>query len=108
MEGDELRVPYSHGFNKAWKRREGVDLELAECCVSKKKPAECVCCILNRPVIIRYTLPYPGIISKPPIMDESRASFMAFLKNKANTVLLDQDSKKIFNKYLEDLKNNAS
>ena len=108
MEKDELKVPYSHGFHKAWKRKEGKELELAECCVSKQKPAETVCCILNEPVIIRYTLPYPGLSMKPPIMDESRASFKAFLKNKADAVLLDHDSKIIFNKYLEDLKKHAN
>jgi hypothetical protein len=108
MKGDELKVPYSHGFFRAWKRKEGVDLELAECCVSKQKPAECVCCILNKPVIIRYTLPYPDITPRPPIMDESRASFKAFLDNRAKVIFLDKDSKNIFDKYLEDLRSHAS
>lgn len=108
MEGEEFKVPYSHGFYKAWKRNEGEDLELAECCVSKEKPAECVCCILNEPVIIQYTLPYPDISPRPYIMDESRASFKAFLDNRAKEIYLDKDSKEIFEHFLKDQKKHAN
>jgi len=108
MEGDELRIPHSHGFHTAWKRRTGSELELAECIVSGEAPAECVCHVLKKPVKIEYTLKYPTLIAISPAMDEPRVSFSAIMKNKVNLKILDHGSLDIFNRYVKGLEENGS
>jgi len=107
MEGNELRIPYSHGFHIAWNRKYGTQLDLAQCYVSGNSPAECVCCILNKPSMIRYTFSYPDIEYKLPVFDEKRVCFKAILENKFNRLALDKDSLKIFEQYVKELEENA-
>lgn len=107
MEGNELRIPYSHGFHIAWKRKFDTQLDLAKCYASGDTPAECVCCILNKPAMIRYTFQYPDIVYRSPAFDEKRVCFKAILENKFNKLALDKDSLNFFEKYSKDLKNHG-
>jgi len=108
LEGDELRIPYSHGFHTAWKREKGNELDLAKCIVKGETPAEYVCHVLKKPVKIKYTLKYPVSTFVSPAMDEARISFRAIMENEGNLKLLDQDSIEIFEQFIKELRNNAS
>jgi hypothetical protein len=107
MEGNELRIPHSHGFHTAWKRKYGTQLDLAQCYVSGNTPAECVCCILNKPAMIRYTFQYPDIEYRLPVFDEKRVCFKAIFENKFNKLALDKDSLKIFENFVQEIKDNV-
>ena len=107
MEGDELRIPHSHGFHTAWKRKTGSELELAKCIVSGETPAECVCHVLKKPVKIKYTLKYPTLAVISSAMDEKRVYFYAIMENKVDLKILDQDSLDIFNRYVKGLEKNG-
>ncbi len=68
-------LPYE-GFPLAWERLKKMKIERSKCIFSGESPAEWVCCILNKPVMIKYSLSY-RLDSRPSTMDESRVSFKA-------------------------------
>ncbi len=63
-------------FPVAWKRKTGNSLKETKCIFSGKKYPEWVCCLLNEPVRLEYTLPY-FMDNRPDIFEESRVSFEA-------------------------------
>jgi len=77
------------GFTLAWERVKETKIERSKCVFSEKSPAEWVCYILKKPVMIKYSLSYKPD-SRPPIMDEARVSFEAIrTSNDVNDVLFD-------------------
>lgn len=64
------------GFPLAWERFKKIKIERSRCIFSGESPAEWICCILNKPVMIKYSLFY-RLDSRPLVMDEARVSFEA-------------------------------
>lgn len=63
-------------FAEAWRRKRRIALKQAVCNTSGLAPADCVCHVLQEPVLRRYSLPYRPD-NRPPVMDEARISFKA-------------------------------
>jgi len=77
------------GFPSAWERTNNTSIERSKCIFSGESPAEWVCYILKRPVMIKYSLPYKPD-SRPSIMDEARVSYEAIrTSNEVNDDLFD-------------------
>ncbi len=69
-------LPLREGFPQAWERVKGQTIDKSKCIFSGESPADWVCCILHKPVLIKYSLSYTAD-NRPQIMDESRVSFEA-------------------------------
>lgn len=70
-----LGDPATH-FLYSWKKSRRSAIEPSVCIYSDKPHADCVCYILNKPVLREYSLPYiPD--NRPAIMEEARCSFTA-------------------------------
>jgi hypothetical protein len=65
-----------HGFPAAWERSKGISIDRAKCVFSGESPADWVCHILKKPVMIKYSLSY-NADDRPTVMDEARVSFEA-------------------------------
>jgi len=76
MSKKERTLPLKLGFPTALERVTHAAVERAQCVFSGESPADWVCCILNKPVMIKYSLSYKAD-NRPPIMDEARISFEA-------------------------------
>ena len=76
MKKTEKNLPLREGFPAAWKRTQNSSLERSTCIFSGTSPAEWVCYILNKPVMIEYSLHY-NPDTRPIVMDEARISFEA-------------------------------
>lgn len=77
------------GFPLAWERIKNTKIERSKCVFSGKSPAEWVCYILRKPVMIKYSLSYKPD-SRPVVMDEARVSFEAIrISNDVNDDLFD-------------------
>jgi len=66
-------------FDKAWKEIKKSKLRPSKCVYSKKPHADCVCYVLNKPVLREYSLPYISD-NRPDVMDEARLSFKAIIE----------------------------
>ena len=67
-------------FYRAFEQVYGQKLQLAECVYSKKKPADQVCYILKKPVLLEYTLLYMPD-NRPRVMDYALVSFEAIRRS---------------------------
>lgn len=76
MNKKEKTLPLREGFPLAWERAKGQVIDKSKCIFSGESPADWVCCILNKPVLIKYSLSYSAD-NRPQVMDESRISFEA-------------------------------
>lgn len=77
MEDTERNFTLREGFRLKWIKNNNMDnLDASNCVFSNESPAEWVCCILNKPMMIKYSLAY-RMDSRPKIMDEARVSFKA-------------------------------
>lgn len=95
MNDDELMMPLRESFVINWKRINGIDLEKAKCVYSEEAPAEWVCYILEKPMMLKYSLLYHPD-SRPEIMDEARISFKAIItSNEVNDDMVDSMSKEM-------------
>jgi len=74
MEEAELEGSLSKNFSVAWKKSFKADLRPSICIYSRREHADCVCYLLNAPVLLEYSLPYTPD-ERPPIMDEARISY---------------------------------
>jgi hypothetical protein len=72
----ERELPLRYGFPAAWERIKETSIERAKCVFSGETPADWVCCVLKKPVMIKYTLFYKAD-ERPSVMDEARVSFEA-------------------------------
>lgn len=89
MNKSESSFQIREGFPSAWKRINKNPIENSKCIYSGDSPAEWVCYILNKPVMIKYSLSYRPD-SRPSVMDEARVSFEAIrTSNKVNDNLFD-------------------
>ncbi len=89
MNKSESSFTIREGFPAAWKRINKNPIENSKCIYSGDSPAEWVCYILNKPVMIKYSLSYRPD-SRPSVMDEARVSFEAIrTSNKVNDNLFD-------------------
>ncbi len=87
-ENERDLLPYE-GFPLAWERIEKTKIERSKCVFSGESPAEWVCYILKKPVMIKYSLSYRPD-SRPTVMDEARVSFEAIrTSNDVNDDLFD-------------------
>ncbi len=85
----------THKFAEAWSLINQTPLEGSRCCVSGEAPAECVCYVLEQPVMRRHSLPYQPD-TRPSALDEARVSFKAILEtNKFDEELVPEDSRDI-------------
>ena len=89
MNRKEKDLPLRQGFPLAWERSKKTEIERAKCVFSGESPAEWVCYILRKPVMIKYSLSYRPD-SRPSVMDEARVSFEAIrTSNEVNDELFD-------------------
>jgi hypothetical protein len=85
----ERNLLLREGFPPAWERARKTGIERSICIFSGESPAEWVCYILEKPVMIKYSLSYRPD-SRPPAMDEARVSFEAIrTSNDVNDELFD-------------------
>lgn len=81
MTDDEKEFPLQEGFPLAWNRiHKPIVIERSKCSFSNESPAEWVCCILNEPMMVRYSLAYK-MDARPRVMDEARVSFKAIRRS---------------------------
>ena len=76
MSNTEKELPLRYGFPAAWERSTGISVDRAKCVFSGESPADWVCHILKKPVMIKYSLSYHAD-NRPTVMDEARVSFEA-------------------------------
>lgn len=76
MTEEEIFMEFNKGFTQMWKRKTSESLKPAKCCFSGKTTADYVCCILEKPVMVKYSLDYKKD-DRPLIMDKPRVSFKA-------------------------------
>jgi len=89
MDEKERDLPPCEGFPLAWERIKGTKIERSKCVFSGESPAEWVCYILKKPVMIKYSLSYKPD-PRPSVMDEARVSFEAIrTSNDVNDDLFD-------------------
>nr|WP_321496608.1 hypothetical protein [uncultured Methanolobus sp.] len=98
MNDDELDLPIREGFHQFWKRINEIDLDKSKCIDSNNSPAEWVCYVLEKPMMLNLSLPYyPD--SRPEVMDEARVSFKAIrTTNDVNPEMIDS---LVLDKYYE-------
>lgn len=89
MKKNESSLPIQEGIPAALQRIIKNSIEKSECIYCGKSPAELVCYILKKPVLIEYSLSY-NPDSRPLVMDEARVSFEAIItSNEVNDNLFD-------------------
>ena len=76
MNEEEKDLPVREGFPLAWERIENKKIKKSKCVFSGEPFPEWVCCILHKPVMIKYSLRY-RVDDRPPVMDEARVPFEA-------------------------------
>lgn len=91
----ERNLLLREGFPSAWERTRKTAIERSTCIFSGESPAEWVCYILEKPIMIKYSLSYKPD-SRPPVMDEARVSFEAIrTSNEVNDELFDPLGKEL-------------
>lgn len=89
MTKKEKSLLLREAFPTAWERINKNSIERSKCVFSGESPAECVCYILKKPVMIKYSLSY-NPDSRPSVMDEARVSFEAIrISNEVNDDLFE-------------------
>ncbi len=90
MNDIERNLPLRKGFVKCWERTFGIILNPSVCNYKNDSPADTVCCLLNTPVMLKYSLRY-FLDPRPDVMDEPRISFKAIqTRNDVNFDLFDE------------------
>ncbi len=91
----ELNLPLREGFPMAWERTRKTSIERSVCVFGGESPAEWVCYILKKPMMIKYSLSYKPD-SRPSVMDEARVSFEAIrTSNEVNDELFNPLGKEL-------------
>lgn len=88
MDEDERSLRLNQGFPMAWERIKKNKLELSKCIVSGKSPADGVCCILKKPMMLTYSFKY-NMDSRPSIMKQARISHKAVKTRDINENFID-------------------
>jgi len=95
MNKSEASMVTREGFPCFWKRKKNRQIEGSKCIFNGESPADWVCYILNKPVMIKYSLFYKPD-SRPSVMDEARVSYKAIrTSNEVNDSLFDPISKEL-------------
>jgi hypothetical protein len=76
MNKKERSLSIRDAFPKSWERNNKTVIQQSKCIFSGESPAEWVCCILQKPVMLKYTLSY-SLDNRPTVMDEAKISFEA-------------------------------
>ncbi|KAB2944401.1 MAG: hypothetical protein MPEBLZ_01056 [Candidatus Methanoperedens nitroreducens] len=76
MDEKEKDLIIREGFPLAWDRINKTNIDRSKCVFCGKEPAEWVCHILKKPVMIKCSLRYKPD-SRPSVMDEARVSYNA-------------------------------
>lgn len=98
MDHKELDLLTNEGFPLAWERNNKTSIERSKCVFCEGSPAEWVCYILKKPMMIKYSLFYKPD-SRPPVMDEARVSFEAIIiSNDVNDNLFDPTGQEMLTK----------
>ena len=63
-------------FREKWNSSKKSRVRAARCVHSGEEPADCVCFVLRKPVMRKYSLPYRPD-NRPAVMEEARVSFKA-------------------------------
>lgn len=96
MTKKERSMLIREGFPTAWERINKTSIGRSKCVFSGESPAEWVCYILKKPMMIKYSLTYKPPDSRPSIMDETRVSFEAIrTSNEVNDDLFDSIGKEM-------------
>jgi hypothetical protein len=91
----ERNLLLREAFPMAWERTRKTAIERSVCVFSGESPAEWVCYILKKPMMIKYSLSYKPD-SRPSVMDEARVSFEAIrTSNEVNDELFDSLGKEL-------------
>lgn len=89
MTKSEASMVIREGFPRLWERIKKRQIERSKCIYSGESPADWVCYILKKPVMIKYSLFYKPD-SRPSVMDEARVSYKAIrTSNEVNDALFD-------------------
>ncbi len=89
MTKSEASMVIREAFPRLWKRMGKRHIERSKCIYSGGSPADWVCYILKKPVMIKYSLFYKPD-SRPSVMDEARVSYKAIrTSNEVNDTLFD-------------------
>jgi hypothetical protein len=95
MNDDETKMPLREVFYSTWNQINDSNVDRSKCIYSGDSPAEWVCHILKKPMMLRNSLLYHPD-SRPEIMDEARISFKAIItSNDVNDEMVDQMSQDI-------------
>ncbi len=98
MKQNESLLPIREGFPIAWQRINKKTIEKSKCIYSGESPADRVCYILKKPVMIKYSLSYKPD-SRPSIMEDARVSFKAIrTSNEVNDNLFDPQGREMLTK----------
>jgi hypothetical protein len=97
MNEEEKNLLIREGFSLVWERVKGAKPQVSKCVYSGEFPADWVCYVLKKPVMIKYSLSYKPD-SRPYVMDEARVSFEAIRSgDEVDEELLDPLELEIFN-----------
>lgn len=95
MNKKEKSLLIREGFPAAWRRIKKTSIERSKCIFSGESPADWVCYILKKPVMIKYSLFYKPD-SRPSVMDEARVSYKAIrTSNEVNDEVFDSIGKEL-------------
>lgn len=98
MKQNESLLPIREGFSIAWQRINKNSIEKSKCIYSGESPADRVCYILRKPMMIKYSLSYKPD-SRPSIMEDARVSFKAIrTSNEVNDNLFDPQGREMLSK----------
>lgn len=98
MNKSEAYMVVREGFPRLWKRIKKSQIERSKCIYSGESPADWVCYILKKPVMIKYSLFYKPD-SRPSVMDEARVSYKAIrTSNEVNDEFFDSIGKELLPK----------
>lgn len=96
MNEQEKCMLIREGFPLAWERTNGTTPQKSKCIYSGEYPADWICYVLKKPVMIKYSLSYRPD-SRPCVMDEARVSFEAIrIGDEVDEELLDPVELEIF------------
>jgi hypothetical protein len=98
MEDPERKLPLRRGFIKYWNRTHSLQLVPSVCEFKGDSPAETVCYLSKKPVLLKYSLHY-YVDNRPEVMDEARVSFKSIQsRDDVNFDLFDEIAKEIIKK----------
>jgi CheY-like chemotaxis protein len=97
MVDSEKSSPLRKGFIKFWERTTSQRLSPSVCEFKGDSPADTVCYLSKKPVMLKYSLRY-DVDNRPDVMDEARVSFKSIKsRDDVNFDLFDEVAQEIIN-----------